>query len=313
VGNLTLGGTGKTPLVQYLARLLLKNGFMPAVVSRGYGGATKEPVNVVSDGSHVLLPAELVGDEPRLLAETLPGVPVLTGVVRKLPAMQAVRMGADVLLLDDGFQHMAVSRDLDLVLFSADFLAGNSTIFPGGDLREPVSALHRCTCFVLTGVNEKNRERSGLFAELLRERFPEKALHTTCYQQVAYVRRGENDRFIVLQEKPPELDRSFALCGIARPDAFKKTLAGCNITPVDFLAMADHHAYKEHDLARIARLVDKSGAHAIITTEKDMVKFGKTEFKVPVYGIRLGVQAEESFDTMILEIVRKYAREKEAG
>ncbi|HHD57046.1 MAG TPA: tetraacyldisaccharide 4'-kinase, partial [Desulfobulbaceae bacterium] len=313
VGNLTLGGTGKTPLVQYLARLLLTNGFMPAVVSRGYGGATKEPVNVVSDDSRILLPAELVGDEPRLLAETLPGVPVLTGVVRKMPAGRAVEMGVDVLLLDDGFQHMAVARDLDLVLFSADFLAGNSRIFPGGDLREPISALRRCSCFVLTGVDEDNRERVGRFAALLRDRFPGKTIYTTGYRQVAYVHRDENDRFIVLQEKPPELDKSFALCGIARPDSFKKTLAGCKITPVDFLAMADHHAYKEHDLARIARLVDKSGAYAIITTEKDMVKLGRAEFKVPVYGVRLGVQAEESFDTMILEVVRQSSGKNKPG
>ena len=120
VGNLTLGGTGKTPMVQFLARLLLDNGFRPAIISRGYGGATKERINIVSDGKEIFLDASYVGDEPRMLAESLPGVPVLTGIVRKLPAAEAVRMGANVLLLDDGFQHMAIRRDLDIVLFNTD-------------------------------------------------------------------------------------------------------------------------------------------------------------------------------------------------
>lgn len=308
VGNLTLGGTGKTPMVQYLARLLLENGFRPAVVSRGYGGATKEPVNVVSDGQQVLLPAEFVGDEPRLLAETLHGVPVLTGVVRKLPALRAVELGADVLLLDDGFQHLAVGRDLDLVLFSADFLAGNSRIFPGGDLREPVAALIRCSSFVLTGASDENRERCTRFADLLHERFPGKSVYTASCRPVGYVRRDGNDRFAVLKEEPPELDKSFALCGIARPDSFRMTLEQSGITPLDFLTLADHHSYRQRDLRRIADQVRKSSARCIVTTEKDMVKLGEKDFDVPVYGIRIGMQVHGQFNDMILDKVRAYSR-----
>ncbi len=304
VGNLTLGGTGKTPMVQNLARLLTENGFRPAVISRGYGGATKEPVNVVSDGEKVLLSAEFVGDEPRLLAETLPGVPVLTGVIRKLPAMRAVEMGADVLLLDDGFQHMAVGRDLDLVLFSADFLAGNSRIFPGGDLREPVSALWRSSCFVMTGVNEVNAERSARFADLLKERFPGKDVYTGSSRVPGYVKREGESTFTVLSEDPPELESSFALCGIARPESFKTTVENCGLTPLDFLVLSDHHAYKESDLGRIRKQVRKSGACCIVTTEKDMVKLGRADFDVPVYGIRIEVEVPGRFNDMVLETVR---------
>mgnify|MGYP002662447933 FL=1 len=118
VGNLTVGGTGKTPMVQHLARLLQDNGFRPAVISRGYAGRAQGRVNLVSDGSRLLLDADLAGDEPRFLAETLPGVPVLTGIVRRLPAREAVALGADVLLLDDGFQHMQLARDINLALVS---------------------------------------------------------------------------------------------------------------------------------------------------------------------------------------------------
>ena len=134
IGNLTMGGTGKTPTVKYLAGLLQERGYRPAIISRGYGGATNERVNIVSDGNAILLDADYVGDEPRMLAEALPDVFVLTGVVRKLPAARAVEMGADVLILDDGFQHLAIQRDVDLVLFHADTLAGNSRVFPGGNV-----------------------------------------------------------------------------------------------------------------------------------------------------------------------------------
>ncbi len=303
VGNLTLGGTGKTPMVQYLARLLLEHGYKPAVISRGYGGSTKEPVNVVSDGAKIFLPAELVGDEPRLLAETLPGVMVLTGVVRKLPAREAVKMGADVLLLDDGFQHMAVARDLDLVLFSADYLAGNSRIFPGGDLREPVAALRRCSCFILTEVGDENREKARRFAALLAERFPEKPLFMSSTSPRSYVSRDNDNSFTVLGEKPVDTGRALAFCGIARPESFEKTLARCNIVPVDFLAMPDHHIYKEADFDRIRTKIQKKGACAVVTTEKDMVKLGRAELGVPVYGLRLQVDVEKELRALIFAAI----------
>lgn len=306
VGNLTLGGTGKTPMVQYLARLLMENGFRPAVVSRGYGGASREPVNVVSDGNEVFLPADFVGDEPRLLAETLPGVPVLTGVIRKLPASRAVAMGAEVLLLDDGFQHMAVARDLDLVLFSADVLAGNSRIFPGGDLREPVSALHRSSCFVLTGVHDGNRNRCDRFQALLQERFSEKKVYITGCRVNGYVQRHNEEGFTQLESRPPELDRSVAICGIARPESFRATLEQCGIIPLDFLALRDHHTYKNEDLRRIGHWLQRHDARCIVTTEKDLVKLGNAGFEVPLYGVRIGVQAQESFDGMVLDAVRSF-------
>ncbi|HHL34320.1 MAG TPA: tetraacyldisaccharide 4'-kinase [Desulfobulbaceae bacterium] len=310
VGNLTLGGTGKTPMVQYMARLLLEHGYKPAVISRGYGGSTKEAVNVVSDGRDVLLPADLVGDEPRLLAETLPGVMVLTGVVRRLPARYAVDMGADVLLLDDGFQHMAVARDLDLVLFSADHLAGNSRIFPGGDLREPVAALGRSSCFVLTNVTDDNKQRADRFGSLLRQRFPKKAIFMSSVRVTQYVQRDNADRFTLFKEKPVACDRALALCGIARPESFKKTLADCNIDVCDFLAMPDHHRYKEADIARIRFKIKKQGARGVVTTEKDMVKLGGVELGVPVYGLRLRVEVEKELTAMVLTTVSGYLQKK---
>ncbi len=294
VGNLTMGGTGKTPMVQAIVRLLLEAGKKPAVISRGYGGSTKEPVNVVSDGRAILLPAELVGDEPRLLAETLPGAMVLTGVVRRLPARRAVQMGADVLILDDGFQHMAVARDLDLVLFSADHLAGNSRIFPGGDLREPVAALTRASCFVLTGMRQDNQERAERFAELLATRFPTTPVFFTQTRVGGFVQRS-GDTCVPADPDSRQLakEKVLALCGIARPDSFRQTLAQCNVTPRAFFALPDHHRYKEADLARIRREVSRAGASVILTTEKDLVKLGQADLDIPVLGLRLHVEMDK--------------------
>ena len=126
VGNLTMGGTGKTPLVMYLANSFKGMDRKPAIVSRGYGGSANGPVNVVSDGRKVLLGPDAAGDEPRLLAESLPGVPVLTGPKRAAVGRFAVeRFQPDILILDDGFQHMSVCRDLDIVLINGRSLLGD--------------------------------------------------------------------------------------------------------------------------------------------------------------------------------------------
>lgn len=211
VGNLTMGGTGKTPVVAYLASLLLEKGFKPAVISRGYGGAAMNKVNVVSDGKAIFLDAAAAGDEPCFLAKSLPGVPILTGIVRILPCRHAIEhLGCDILLLDDGFQHLSVRRDLDLVLFSGAKLAGNSRVFPGGDLREPVSALNRCHGFLLTGITETNRERCTQFSALLQQRFPEKPVFLSSYQPVAATESG-NDKLHNLSNLPTPFTASAAL------------------------------------------------------------------------------------------------------
>ncbi len=302
IGNLTMGGTGKTPMTWHFARLLRDNGFRPAVISRGYGGATREPVNVVSDGSSILLDARTVGDEPRLLAETLPGVMVLTGVVRRLPARRAVEMGADVLLLDDGFQHMAMARHLDLVLFNADTLAGNSRVFPGGDLREPVSALNRCHCFVLTGTNDANRERAGRFAELLQTRFPGRPVYFTGYRPAGFVELAADGRVHEAREVDLAGARCFAFCGIARPDSFARTLEQMAIEPVEFRGLPDHHGYRQAEVDRLLARADRAGATVLLTTEKDLVKLAGFDLSLPLYGIRMAVDPEPELDRRVLAV-----------
>ena len=309
VGNLTVGGTGKTPMVQHLARLLQDNGFRPAVISRGYAGRAQGRVNLVSDGSRLLLDADLAGDEPRFLAETLPGVPVLTGIVRRLPAREAVALGADVLLLDDGFQHMQLARDINLALFSADRLAGNSRVFPGGELREPVAALRRATGFVLTGVDDRNRERAARFADLLRARFPEIPTTLSGYATDSVVRLSAAG----LLEPAGDADlagrRLFGFCGIARPESFGRTVQAAGLEMGGFLPLADHQRYVPAVLDRIRIRAAQAGAEALGTTEKDLVKLAgcAADLGLPLYALRRRVVLDPAFADNLLAAVRQRA------
>lgn len=301
VGNLTLGGTGKTPVVQYLARLLQKNDLQPAIVSRGYGGATKERVNVVSDGNSVLLDAQFVGDEPRFLAETLPGIMVYTGVVRKLPAQAALENGADVLVLDDGFQHMAIQRDLDLVLFQADTLAGNSRIFPGGDLREPVSALHRCDAFVMTGVKADNRDRVDKFQNLLRERFPGKPVFFMQYKIAGYTQLSGNGQLKKTQHGPNLQDKGLAFCAIANPNSFQQSIQEQDLNIVDFHVFRDHHSYGQKERNFLLQKLKESDARYLLTTEKDMVKLQNMQWPVALFALCMEIPSLGDFDAFVLD------------
>lgn len=300
VGNLTLGGTGKTPMVQYLARLLQEKGCKPAIISRGYGGATKERINIVSDGKEIFLNADYVGDEPRMLAETLPGVPVLTGIVRKLPAAEAVKMGANILLLDDGFQHMAIRRDLDIVLFNTEKLAGNSRVFPGGDLREPINALKRCHAFVLTGTDERNQERAENFKTVLSKKFPDKPVFFSSNSPTGLILQKTDGKKISVQPEELADHRCFAFCGIARPEGFQNTLKKINIDPIALRALPDHFAYAAKTVRQLIAEAQQARATCFLCTEKDLVKLCNIDLKLPLYGIVMEAQPEKDLTSLIL-------------
>ncbi len=313
VGNLTMGGTGKTPVVRYIAAMLQARGALPAIISRGYRGRAGGRVNVVSDGEKLYLDAVEAGDEPRLLAESLPGVPVLTGRDRRFPAARAVEMGADVLILDDGFQHMGVSRSVDLVLFSADTLAGNSRVFPGGDLREPVGALRRCDAFVLTNTCDANRERARRFKELLLTRFPGHPVFFSEYTPSELVLHNEGG---MVKELSPDSVRNqplFAFAGIGFPERFALTLEkmGCQVT--GFAPLADHHAYTPGNLRQLFRQARQAGASACITTEKDMIKLKGSELSLPVYALRMRVGFAGDFDAFLVDRLEGWRGRSDSG
>lgn len=285
VGNLTLGGSGKTPLVIYIARLLKKHGLRPAVVSRGYHGTSRNPANIVSNGSTILLEAKTAGDEPLMIARTLGDVVVATGKKRAQVCRRVLdNYPCDVVILDDGFQHLGLHRDIDLVLFDVNHFAGNSRVFPGGDLREPITALKRSSAFVITGVVDGCRERAEKCSDLLHRRFPGKSVFTCTPNYGGFDECRVSDDLVkttrVAQENVPA--RLFGFSGIAQPERFYQMAEAAGIELTGRKLFRDHHRYTTEDIRNLQSHAEQSGAEGYLTTEKDMVKLSAPLHKTPL-------------------------------
>jgi len=270
IGNITVGGTGKTPMVSYVANLLRGLGLKVAVISRGYGGHAQRSGGIVSDGMTTLMGPQASGDEPQLLASKLKGIPLLIGKDRHRAGKEAMsRFGASVLVLDDGFQHLALKRDLDLLLIDSTRPFGNGHCVPRGPLREPVSQIKRASAFVLTrwtGDSHLDGQRSIL------------EVHAPG-RPVFRCRHVPETLFVAGQEKPIDLatlkgQRLFAFSGIARNESFRETVSGLGGNIVGFLEFSDHHRYARRDIEFIWKRATDHMVDSIITTEKDFVNMG---------------------------------------
>lgn len=291
VGNLTMGGTGKTPTVRLLAELLVNKGFSPAIISRGYGGSARSAVNIVSDGKKIHLNPEEAGDEPFMLASTLKNIPVLTGKKRILPCMHAVeKLCCDILILDDGFQHMSVHRNVNIVLFNATTLAGNGRVFPGGELREPFEALNRADLFIITGVTDLNRAQVNEFGAHLRATHPQ----TTFFEsrnEIAGI-FDQNGHHII---KEDIAQKYFAFSGIAHPERFIYSLKQNGLKITGNMAFSDHATYKYNTLEALIEKAKQSSATALITTEKDIVKIREQSLNFPLHYLKINASIPASF------------------
>jgi tetraacyldisaccharide 4'-kinase len=257
VGNLVVGGSGKTPVVAALARLLRAAGMRPAILSRGYARRThSDGVVVVSDGERVLVGVESSGDEPQMLARALPGVPVLVSPDRYLAGTLAIRQfDAGVLLLDDGFQHLQLERTVDLLLASpADV---TEDVLPLGRLREPLGAARSADAVLVHG--------DAAAAEQLAQTLGVGAAFTVAptYGKLRPLTAGQpagNDGPMV------------AVAGIARPERFFCALREHGHEVVRSVTFRDHHWFTRKDLDRIAAVARAAGATSLVTTEKDAVR-----------------------------------------
>ncbi len=295
VGNLTMGGTGKTPVTIYLARLLAAA--RPAIISRGYGGKARGAINLVADWDGIYLDAVDAGDEPRLMAESLPGVPVLTGRKRAIAGAYAVdRLDPGLLILDDAFQHLALARDLDIVLIKVDTFLGNNRLFPGGDMRESLKALARAHCFVLTCVDDENRQRAEAIKKALRDRFADTPVFMAEYRPMVLLDQAGSRVAVESWQDEPVL----AFCGLAVPWLFRQTLEGAGFKLAGFKEFSDHCPYGSRVLGDLARLAEESGAKALVTTEKDMVKIKDMDMGLPLFALGMEVVAEPDFDDFVL-------------
>lgn len=310
VGNLVVGGAGKTPVVAAFARLLLEAGHRPAILSRGYARRRQqEGVVVVSDGERVVAPAEDSGDEPQMLARSLPGVPVLVSRDRYLAGRLAEsRFAASVHILDDGFQHVRLARTVDLLVVSEQDL--DAKVLPSGPLREPLAAARSADAVLVYGTQEEAArlaERLEVPAAFSVQRHygelraMEAGLTPRRYDEATEPRRGDSGT-MEAGPKPRRYDSGteaglksrrdeateprrddggmvpsdgpvVAVAGIARPSRFFDALRAQGLVIARELPFRDHHWYTARDLERIAAVARECGASTVVTTEKDAVRF----------------------------------------
>ena len=302
VGNLTVGGTGKTPVVEIFARELQKAGRRVAILSRGYKksqppflerlGNTltlkdrRTPPRVVSDGTRLLLDSAMSGDEPYMLASNLPEVAVLVDKDRVKSGRYAIKkLGCDTLILDDGFQYLSLKPRVQIVLVDKTNPFGNENVLPRGILREPIKNIKRANFIFITksdgkGTDElRQRIRSlNANAEIIECR------HCPRYLQNVFT----NERRELSALNGMQVT---SLSGIAAPAGFEKSIERFDATLLERFRFADHHRYSQQELINIINTSDNLGADAIITTEKDAVRFpniGRRD--VPIYYLRVDIE-----------------------
>ena len=298
IGNLTLGGTGKTPVVELVAGLLRREGIRVCVLSRGYGGRAQSGITVVSDGKRCLVSPEVAGDEPALLAEHLADVPVIVGKDRYAAGMLAVeRFGVDAIVLDDGFQHVQLARDLDILLLDGARPLGNGRLFPRGDLRERPTAIARADAIVLT------RCESDTAPALVAPLCSSSVLPLFCSQHTPLDLRVLADGHI-LPLVSLKGRRILAFCGIGTPHHFRLTLRRFEAEIVAFIAFPDHHPYTRAEIEQLVLSAKQHRADILVTTEKDGVRLRRLQpLATPVWELRVRatiVEQEATWKTFIL-------------
>jgi len=317
VGNITAGGTGKTPVVEIFARELHKSGRKVAILSRGYRKkelpwfqrvfrGTLEPPRVVSDGHHLLLDSEMGGDEPYMLASNLPGVVVLVDKNRVKSGRYAIKkFGCDTLVLDDGFQYQKLKHRLELVLIDKTNPFGNGNVLPRGVLREPVRNLDRADFIFIT--------KSDGDSAALREQVRALNAHAEiieCRHEPRHLRNVFSDETLPLSWL--EGKRVAAFSGIAVPQSFEGFLRemGAKLTATD--RFADHHRYEAQEVIDAVNRADEAGACAVITTEKDAVRLPRLASPaVPVFYLRVEIAilaGAENFHEAVRHICTHGAR-----
>jgi len=304
IGNVTMGGSGKTPLTIYIAKKLCHLGYRVAVVSRGYGGKAEKSGAIVSDGSQIFVSADVSGDEPYMMAQQLASTPIIVGADRYRSGKIAVRsFNPDVILLDDGFQHRRLARDLDLVLLDASKPGGNGYLFPRGVLREPLQSLRRGHAVILTRTQLDCENSNTCLGSLLDPIPVFKSRHQP--NIVKMIPAGNiSEVYPGSETLAQDLDvlkgkRVLAFSGIAANEIFFETLrdAGCRL--VDGMPYRDHHRYRRSDIRRIRRTADDQQVDIIVTTEKDYYRlpeatdWGRT---LTVVGVEIKFQNKDFDD-----------------
>jgi tetraacyldisaccharide 4'-kinase len=289
VGNLTVGGTGKTPLVAYLADLLIKRGMKPAILTRGYKRQNREKLITVEPAAQRAPDPREIGDEPALLARRLPQVPIVVGADRfRAGCLAEMRFGVDVHILDDGFQHWALAREVDIVVLDVTQELSDAALLPAGRLREPLSSLRRAHIVVLSRAELGDAAR---VKEQVRKISPQARIFSSA-TRLHHLLNLANRTSLNFEEQRGK--SALAFCGIGNSWAFFADLRHWGFSVVEEAAFRDHHVYSGAELDGLVARARQSGAAALLTTEKDVMNFPpgwKSEF--PVQACVVGCELPE--------------------
>jgi tetraacyldisaccharide 4'-kinase len=305
VGNITTGGTGKTPLVEWVAKTLAAEGKKVCILTRGYGRSHPDRHVLVSDGQTVFATASEAGDEAYLLARNLEGVAaVISDANRAGAGKDAIRhLNPDCFVLDDGFQHLRLARDLNIVIIDATNPWGGGNLLPYGRLREPRSSLSRADCLVITRADQAEGIQS-LRSELAQ-------LTGGCPQFLSSMRTVRIAPLTDPSKRAELPQRSAAFCAVGNPKSFFSQLRDEGHELSFTKAFPDHYSYTQKDLDRLVNAGKKAGAEALITTAKDAVKLQSLTIAMPCYILEISIVVENSEE--LGRLIRRTAGQSRTG
>jgi tetraacyldisaccharide 4'-kinase len=303
VGNLTTGGTGKTPLVEWIAKELAQTGHRPCILTRGYGRRNAGNRVIVSDGNEVMADAARAGDEPLLLAENLKGLAaVISDADRISAAHWAIQnLQSDVFVLDDGFQHLRVARQLNIVTIDATNPWGNGKLIPAGVLRESPFELARADCIVITRADDPN-QTEALQRKINAQSKGRPIFHSR--MRLSGVRAVPFGQPSIAVEQIGGL-RVAAFCALGNPESFFALLRRNGYQLAHTQVFRDHHSYTQSDIDQLVREAIAHGAQILLTTAKDEVKLRSLEFELPCYtaDIEIEIENQEKLRALIADAI----------
>ncbi|MCE5198717.1 MAG: tetraacyldisaccharide 4'-kinase [Armatimonadota bacterium] len=291
VGNLTFGGTGKTPAVLSICRMLTQREKRVVVLSRGHGGSAKGSL-IVSDGTSILCDAAESGDEPMLLACSLLGVPVIVGKDRRVTGELACeRFSPDIILLDDGLQYWQLNRDLDILVLDAKKPFGSGFVMPMGDLREPLSGLSRAGVVLATNSSEMDESAFADLGASIQKFAPNTHIYRCTHTPSTLIRVRDGEPLTLDWLRSAEV---VAFCGIGHPESFTRTLESLGAVVVKRLDFPDHHPFSDQDIEMIETERKANSARAVVTTEKDIARLSGKAAINDLYTLGITLEIEDS-------------------
>jgi len=311
IGNITVGGTGKTPLTAYIAEILAGRGERVCILTRGYGRKDPKTRVLVSDGENILADPQNAGDEPFELAQKLIGKAIVIADADRVSAAEwaKLKFGVTVFVLDDGFQHRKAKRDVDIVCIDATNPFGGGKMLPAGRLREPLTGLRRADIVIITRSNLVS-EISNLRSEIsnivatpeIFEAKTEIVNVDTLEKFHAKMQRTQNEEKALADAiRSIRSNTAFAFCGIGNPASFLQQLQVENFTITANRTFDDHHDYSQKDIDEIENLARAHGVSILLTTAKDAIKLGDLRFELPCFVVEINpvIKETEKFAAML--------------